>query len=87
MHAALSRHLEGLRGRARALARQLHAVSPLATLGRGYAIVRTLEDGRVVTSSAQVSRGDLVEALLGKGSLSCRVEDVRTDRPPPTEEN
>ena len=53
----------------------LHAVSPLATLARGYAIVRTAGNRkRVVTDAAQVQPGATVEVLLHRGELTCRVE-------------
>ncbi len=56
--------------------RALHAISPLATLERGYAIVRT-PGGNVVRTAASVQPGDPVEARLAKGTLQCTVD--RTD--------
>ena len=53
----------------------LHAVSPLATLARGYSIVRTTEPKRrVVTAESQVRVGERVEVTLHQGGLRCRVE-------------
>ncbi len=52
----------------------LHSLSPLATLGRGYAILRDARDGRVLRSSSQVAVDDRVDALLAEGSLRLRVE-------------
>ena len=52
----------------------LHSLSPLATLGRGYAILRDANDGRVLRSAAQVAVDDRVDALLGEGRLRLRVE-------------
>ena len=57
----------------------LQAVSPLATLARGYAVVRRLGPGRaVVSDEAQVRTGELVEVLLHRGELQCRVEGKKT---------
>lgn len=54
----------------------LHAVSPLATLARGYALVRTGEGRkRLVTAADQVRTGSEVEVLLRRGGLRCRVEE------------
>lgn len=54
----------------------LHAVSPLATLARGYALVRTTEGKRrLVTAADQVRTGSMVEVVLHKGGLRCRVEE------------
>ena len=53
----------------------LQAVSPLATLARGYAIVRTSgKKQRLVTEAAQVRPGDEVAVTLHRGQLVCRVE-------------
>ena len=55
-------------------AAKLGALSPLQTLGRGYAIVRT--DSRVVTSSVDVSPGGRVAVTLAEGAFAARVEEV-----------
>ncbi len=55
---------------------RLQALSPLATLARGYAIVRS--GTGVVRDAATVQAGDALEVQLATGSLSARVEDVRT---------
>ncbi len=60
--------LDGLAGRLRAL-------SPRATLDRGYAIVRT-EDG-ILRSVRTVSPGAHVDVELGEGGLGARVEETR----------
>lgn len=60
----------------------LRAVSPLATLGRGYAIVRREEGGREILRSATQARvGERVEVLLGVGRLFCRVEESLPEEP------
>ena len=55
----------------------LDSMSPLATLGRGYAIVRKADKGTatwsIISHSSEVHRGDQVEILLGEGSLNCEV--------------
>ncbi len=68
--------LEGRRQRLAALGRALQAVSPLATLERGYAIVRRT-DGQVVRRAEEVRPGEEVEALLGRGRLRCVVRRRR----------
>ena len=50
----------------------LHAISPLATLERGYAILFD-EAGQVVRSVATVSEGDTVNARVSDGKFSLRV--------------
>ncbi|MDD2462425.1 MAG: exodeoxyribonuclease VII large subunit [Desulfobulbus sp.] len=59
----------------------LHAVSPLATLARGYAIVRTTgKRPCFIRQSTQINQGDKVEAMLHRGRLLCRVEQVIEDK-------
>jgi len=54
--------------------RSLDAISPLATLQRGYAII-TGSDGQAVQNAGQVKPGDVIEARLAQGRLSARVLD------------
>jgi exodeoxyribonuclease VII large subunit len=55
------------------LVRTLHAVSPLATLERGYAIVSTV-DGAILRDAAAVNPGLVIEARLARGRLRAKVE-------------
>ena len=66
---ALARRALQLRG----IARSLEAVSPLATVARGYAIVQRA-DGQVVRSIDDVREGEAVQARFADGSLQLRVE-------------
>jgi exodeoxyribonuclease VII large subunit len=52
--------------------RGLDAVSPLATLTRGFAIV-TRADGALLTDAGSVSPGEDIEARLARGTLTARV--------------
>ena len=63
------------------LKRQLNAVNPLATLDRGYAILKTVPEGALLRSSLAIAIGDKMEARLVDGSLLCRVEEQRPDEP------
>nr|MBA3485698.1 exodeoxyribonuclease VII large subunit [Lysobacter sp.] len=60
----------------RGLARSLEAVSPLATVARGYAIVQH-PDGRIVRSVLDAAPGDRLDAVLVDGRLRVCVEDSR----------
>ena len=55
------------------LSGQLDALSPLAVLARGYAIVRLLESGAVVQDVDQVSTGDPLQIRLTRGELFATV--------------
>ncbi|MBI4670849.1 MAG: exodeoxyribonuclease VII large subunit [Chloroflexi bacterium] len=52
--------------------RQLDTLNPLATLGRGYAIV--LRDHAVITDPAQVEPNDLLHIRVRDGAFNARVE-------------
>jgi exodeoxyribonuclease VII large subunit len=54
---------------------RLQALSPRATLARGYAIVRTA-DG-VLRDSAAVTEGGRIDVELARGALGARIEEVR----------
>jgi len=71
---AIAQLLERRRTQLRHDARALHAVSPLATLERGYAIVFDT-DGKVLRSAAHVPAGTPLRARLADGELSLRVSD------------
>jgi exodeoxyribonuclease VII large subunit len=58
-----------------ALAGRLRALSPRATLERGYAIVRT--DAGIVRSAKVVGPGTRVDVELAEGGLGARVEETR----------
>jgi exodeoxyribonuclease VII large subunit len=57
-------------------AAKLLSLSPLQTLERGYAIVRT-ESGDVVASAEVVSAGAHVDVTLADGGFGARVEEVK----------
>lgn len=58
------------------LAHALDAVSPLATLGRGYAIVMDEQD-QILRQAKQVKAGDRITARLAEGQLYCQVNQVK----------
>ena len=71
--AALAR-LHLARERFSPLVRTLNAVSPLATLDRGYAIVSRVS-GAIVRNAAEVAPGTLIEARLAVGKIRAKVQE------------
>jgi exodeoxyribonuclease VII large subunit len=57
----------------RGLVRSLHAISPLATVARGYSNLQH-GDGRIVRSVADAGAGERLQARLHDGLLHLRVE-------------
>ncbi|MDZ7854377.1 MAG: exodeoxyribonuclease VII large subunit [Halomonas sp.] len=74
LHQAMPRELAHHHERLGGLVRELQAVSPLAVLGRGYAILED-EQGQVVRRASDVAPGQALEARLGEGRLVLRVRD------------
>ncbi|GAB2505536.1 exodeoxyribonuclease VII large subunit [Arenimonas alkanexedens] len=56
------------------LMRALASVSPLATLARGYSILRDDKSGKLVRRVDQVRPGDRLQAQMADGKLQLRVE-------------
>jgi exodeoxyribonuclease VII large subunit len=74
---AMRTRLDGLNARRDLASRALQAVSPLATLDRGYAIVSNAADGSVVTDAKQVTSGDGVDIRLSRGEIGATVNSTR----------
>ena len=66
-------------GRLRATAARLEALSPLAVLGRGYAVCWNADRTTVVRDAARVAQGDRVRVTLARGELDCHVIDRSHD--------
>lgn len=60
------------------LTARLESISPLSTLSRGYAMVRT-ERGEVVSSADALEIGEKIEITLGDGEISAVVEGIRKE--------
>ena len=73
---AILRQLEQSRNRLALLETGLTAVSPLATLARGYAIVRD-ENGRVVRSVQDVAVDDAISVQVVDGELGATINEKK----------
>ncbi|MCP1328446.1 exodeoxyribonuclease VII large subunit, partial [Halomonas sp. 707D4] len=73
LEGAMTRGLHDHRARLNSAARELNAVSPLAVLGRGYAIAQD-EAGQVVRRAKDVTPGQALSLRLGEGRLSVEVK-------------
>ena len=58
------------------LAHALDTVSPLATLSRGYAIVTTAADDKILRRAGEVSPGDCIHTRLAQGRLESTVTKI-----------
>jgi len=71
--AATTRALHRSDARFRSCANRLDTLSPLAVLGRGYAVCWTADRTHIVRASTDVKAGDTVQVTLSSGELSCEV--------------
>jgi exodeoxyribonuclease VII large subunit len=81
MRAAVSRREDRARAQVRHAAGRLDTLSPLAVLGRGYAVAWNADKTRVIRDISQTRAGDTVHVTLARGELQCEVHAAR-DRPP-----
>lgn len=79
VEAAMARQLQRDTLRLRALARSMEAVSPLATVARGYAILTREDDGRLVRSPLDVAPGDALKARVQDGVIDVVVATGRKE--------
>ena len=74
---AIARAIPERRRRAVAVRRRLEALSPLAVLGRGYAVVEG-SDGRIRTGTAALKVGDEVRLRMRDGRAGANITGVET---------
>ncbi len=66
-----------LNNRLASTARMLHAVSPLTTLDRGYAIVKKLDNNKVLTTTKEIKIGEKLEIVLRQGTAITEVTALK----------
>jgi exodeoxyribonuclease VII large subunit len=74
LHGAVNAMLERRRAALDRASARLQALSPLATLERGYAIVRA--EGIALRDATQAPIGTRLDVQLARGALAARVEEV-----------
>ena len=70
--------MEQKRTRFERVAAEFEAMSPLATLGRGYAIVRD-ENGRLLRTVDGLQPGTAVEIQLASGKIKAIIQETMED--------
>ena len=79
--AAMATRRHAAETRLREAAAHLHALSPLAVLGRGYAMCWSDDRTTLVRTAEAVTAGDRVHVRLASGELGCEVREVRPGAP------
>ena len=78
MRLAVRSQLRGEKARIQAMENALLALDPESVLKRGYALVRD-ENGALVSSTAQVKLGQMVNIRLKDGTLGSEVRRISLD--------
>ena len=73
------------RSRLEACLGQLHSLSPLAVLSRGYSLTYRLPEMKLLRDAEEIKRGNQVQVRLSGGVLKCEVYDVKKDAVNPTQ--
>jgi exodeoxyribonuclease VII large subunit len=73
----ISSRIVATRDKVNASEAQLRALSPAATLSRGYAIARV--DGRIVFDASTVESGSPMVVQLHRGRLNSTVESIEPE--------
>jgi exodeoxyribonuclease VII large subunit len=53
--------------------KRLEALSPLAVIARGYAVVTRKEDGSVVSRVSQTKQGEQIQIRVSDGQLDAEI--------------
>ena len=77
LRASADRRVHAADARFRATAARLDSLSPLAVLGRGYAVCWNADRTAIVRDAATVRPGDQVHVKLERGELDCDVAGSR----------
>ncbi len=74
LHNSIKSHLQIQQQALMSAAAKLDALSPLATLQRGFSI--TTKNSRIITSVQAVATGDKINVRLADGLLDCAIEKI-----------
>lgn len=77
LKAAITRTAQARQQDLARLSHALQTVSPLATLGRGYAIAYRQRDRKILRSTREIARGERMEIRLGEGLVVSTVEEIQ----------
>jgi exodeoxyribonuclease VII large subunit len=78
---AMGRRWQRANAQLRECAGRLDTLSPLAVLGRGYAVCWTADHSRIIRDASTVAAGEQVRVTLANGELSCEVQGAGPEVP------
>jgi exodeoxyribonuclease VII large subunit len=75
--AATAHQIEQYKQRLLNSSQTLHAVSPLATLNRGYSISIVPSSGEIIRSTEQLKPGDVIQTRLAQGQFTSQIKTIQ----------
>jgi exodeoxyribonuclease VII large subunit len=79
LQTSIARRLHQADATLRECAGRLDTLSPLAVLGRGYAVAWSADGSRAIRDAREVRTGDRIRVTLSRGTLDCDVTGTRND--------
>ncbi|MCF6252696.1 MAG: exodeoxyribonuclease VII large subunit [Methylococcaceae bacterium] len=79
LNMAMQHRLKSLHRKQLSLIQTLNAVSPLATLERGYAIVSESNTSKIIRSSQQLSINDKINIRLAHGEVISQIKEINNE--------
>jgi exodeoxyribonuclease VII large subunit len=79
LNMAVQNRLKTLQRKQLSLIQTLNAVSPLATLERGYAIVSETNTSKIIRSSQQLSINDKIKIRLAHGEVIGQIKEINNE--------
>jgi len=76
LNATINRQHDRAAARMRTVLGRLESLSPLAVLGRGYAVAWNADRTRILRDATSVAEGDRVRVTLASGELDCEVRST-----------
>jgi exodeoxyribonuclease VII large subunit len=76
LSSAIARNLEGRGARLATLAARLDSLSPLAVLGRGYAVARRSDTGRIIEGPEDIEAGESLVVRVARAHVEAKAISV-----------